>query len=158
MTEALQELAAHITDKQPDAVIGHSITHGELTVEVAVAEIDGFVEFLKADRACAFSTLVDITGVDWPERERRFDVVYHFLSMYQNHRIRVKAHVREEDVVPSIVATHAQRRLVRARGLRHVRDPVLRQPGPAPHPHRLRVPRASPAQGLPDHGLHRGAL
>jgi NADH-quinone oxidoreductase subunit C len=106
MTEALQELAAHIAERQSDAVIGHVITHGELTVEVALAEIDSFVEFLKADRACAFSTLVDITGVDWPERERRFDVVYHFLSMYQNHRIRVKVAVREEDVVPSIVGVH----------------------------------------------------
>jgi NADH-quinone oxidoreductase subunit C len=107
MTEALQELAAHIGERQSDAVLGHVITHGELTVEVALAEIDSFVEFLKADRACAFSTLVDITGVDWPERERRFDVVYHFLSMYQNHRIRVKVAVREEDVVPSIVGVHA---------------------------------------------------
>jgi NADH-quinone oxidoreductase subunit C len=106
MTEALQELAAHIAERQSDAVIGHVITHGELTVEVALAEIDSFVEFLKADRACAFSTLVDITGVDWPERERRFDVAYHFLSMYQNHRIRVKVAVREEDVVPSIVGVH----------------------------------------------------
>jgi len=100
MTEALQELAAHIAERQSDAVIGHVITHGELTVEVALAEIDSFVEFLKADRACAFSTLVDITGVDWPERERRFDVVYHFLSMYQNHRIRVK-------VAPPPVGVHA---------------------------------------------------
>jgi NADH-quinone oxidoreductase subunit C len=107
MTEALQELAAHIADRQPDAVIGHTITHGELTVEVAVAELDSFIEFLKSDRACGFSTLIDITGVDWPERDRRFDVVYHFLSMYQNHRIRVKTHVREEDVVPSIVGVHA---------------------------------------------------
>jgi NADH-quinone oxidoreductase subunit C len=106
MTEALKELAAHIADRQPDAVIGHSIAHGELTVEVALAEIDSFVEFLKADRACSFSTLIDITGVDWPERERRFDVVYHFLSMYQNHRIRVKVAVREEDIVPSITGTH----------------------------------------------------
>ncbi len=107
MTEALKELAAHIAERQSDAVLGHTITHGELSVEVAVAEIDSFVEFLKADRACAFSTLVDITGVDWPERERRFDVVYHFLSMYQNHRIRVKTAVREEDVVPSITGVHA---------------------------------------------------
>jgi NADH-quinone oxidoreductase subunit C len=122
MTEALKELAAHIADRQPDAVIGHSIAHGELTVEVALAEIDSFVEFLKADRACSFSTLIDITGVDWPERERRFDVVYHFLSMYQNHRIRVKVcgqgrrhrAVHHRNVHPSC-------RLVRARGLRHVR-------------------------------------
>ncbi|MGP1354931.1 NADH-quinone oxidoreductase subunit C [Roseicyclus sp.] len=107
MTEALRELAAHITERQPDAVLGHSIERGELTLEVALAELADFVEFLKVDRACAFSTLIDITGVDWPERDRRFDVVYHFLSMYQNHRIRVKAAVREQDVVPSIVQVHA---------------------------------------------------
>jgi NADH-quinone oxidoreductase subunit C len=106
MTQALQELAAHVAERQPDAVRGHSITNGELTVDVARAEIAHFIEFLKADRACAFSTLVDITAVDWPERDRRFDVVYHFLSMYQNHRIRVKAAVREEDVVPSIAGIH----------------------------------------------------
>ncbi|MDG4649098.1 NADH-quinone oxidoreductase subunit C [Roseibacterium sp. SDUM158017] len=106
MTEALQELAAHVAERQPDAVLGHEIRNGELTVEIAVAEIDHFIEFLKSDRACAFSTLIDITAVDWPERDRRFDVVYHFLSMYQNHRIRVKAAVREDDVVPSITSVH----------------------------------------------------
>ncbi|MCU4654614.1 NADH-quinone oxidoreductase subunit C [Roseibacterium sp. SDUM158016] len=106
MTEALQELAAHITERQPDAVLGHVVANGELTVEVALAELAHFVDFLKADRACAFSTLIDITAVDWPERDRRFDVVYHFLSMYQNHRIRVKAAVREDDVVPSITGVH----------------------------------------------------
>ncbi|MFW5655879.1 MAG: NADH-quinone oxidoreductase subunit C [Roseicyclus sp.] len=106
MTQALEELAARIAEKQPDAVAGHAITHGELTVEVAVAEIAHLVEFLKADKACAFSTLIDITAVDWPERERRFDLVYHFLSMYRNHRIRVKCAVREDDVVPSITGAH----------------------------------------------------
>jgi len=107
MTEALEELAARIAEKQPDAVAGHYITNGELTVEASAAEIDHFVEFLKLDRSCAFSTLVDITAVDWPERDRRFDLVYHFLSMYRNHRIRVKCAVREEDVVPSITGAHA---------------------------------------------------
>ena len=46
--------------------------------------------------------LLDICAVDYPKRERRFDVVYHFLSMYRNHRIRVKAAVREDEMVPSI--------------------------------------------------------
>ena len=107
MSEALEELAAHIAERQADAVLGHQIVHGELSVEVSPAEIAHFVEFLKADRACSFSTLVDITAVDWPERDRRFDVVYHFLSMYQNHRIRVKAAVREDGLVPSITSVHA---------------------------------------------------
>jgi NADH-quinone oxidoreductase subunit C len=106
MTQALEELAARLAEKQPDAMAGHHIANGELTVEVSAAEIAHFVEFLKVDKSCAFSTLVDITAVDWPERERRFDLVYHFLSMYRNHRIRVKCAVREDDVVPSITSAH----------------------------------------------------
>ena len=52
--------------------------------------------------ACRFSTLVDITAVDYPERPARFDVVWHFLSMYTNQRIRLKAAIREDELVPSI--------------------------------------------------------
>jgi len=106
MTEALRELAEYITEKQPDAVIGTEIAFGELNVEIAPAYARDFIEALKADKTCAFSTLIDITAVDYPTRDRRFDVVWHFLSMYQNHRIRVKAAVREEDIVPSIVSIH----------------------------------------------------
>ena len=61
------------------------------------------VEFLKSDATCRFSTLVDITAIDHPAREARFDVVYHFLSMYQNHRIRIKCAVREDEMVPSLM-------------------------------------------------------
>ena len=70
------------------------------------ASLASFVDFLRTDRNCRFSTLVDITAVDYPERETRFDVVYHFLSMYRNHRIRLKTAVREEEIVPSIVSVH----------------------------------------------------
>ena len=65
-----------------------------------------FVEFLKTDSTCKFSSLVDITAVDYPDRAKRFDVVYHFLSMYQNHRIRLRVAVREDDMVPSIIDVH----------------------------------------------------
>ena len=58
------------------------------------------------DPACRFSTLVDITAIDHPERAQRFDVVYHFLSMYRNHRIRVKVKVAEDEMVPSLVDLH----------------------------------------------------
>lgn len=106
MTEALQELAAYLELKQPDAVVVCSIEHDELTVEVAPSELVSFTGFLKSDVRCKFSTLVDITAVDYPSREKRFDVIYHFLSMYQNHRIRLRARVREEDMVASIVSVH----------------------------------------------------
>jgi NADH-quinone oxidoreductase subunit C len=106
MTEALQELGTQIAAKRPDCVLSWDIAFDELTVDVAPANIAGLVEFLKTDSTCKFSSLVDITAGDYPERGKRFDVVYHFLSMYQNHRIRLRVSIREDDMVPSIVDVH----------------------------------------------------
>ncbi|MEO0390771.1 MAG: NADH-quinone oxidoreductase subunit C [Pseudomonadota bacterium] len=106
MTEALNELGIYLEGKRTDCVLTWGIAHGELTVDVAPANIVGFVEFLKTDPNCRFSTLVDITAVDHTGRAKRFDVVYHFLSMYQNQRIRVRASVREETMVASISTVH----------------------------------------------------
>ena len=106
MTEALNELGELIAAKREDCVLSWSVDFGELTVDVPSAHIQNMVEFLRNDQNCKFSTLVDITAVDHPERAKRFDVVYHFLSMYQNQRIRLRVAVREEDMVPSIVDVH----------------------------------------------------
>jgi len=106
MSQALTELAQLIEGKQADAVISTSIKTGDLAVQVTLNTIVDFVQYLKSDRNCQFSTLVDITAVDYPTRDKRFEVVYHFLSMYQNHRIRVKVSVREGEMVPSIVGVH----------------------------------------------------
>ncbi len=105
-TSALEELAAHIELRRADDVIRHEIANGELTVHVPANRIVDMVEFLKGDQVCKFSSLVDITAVDYPEREQRFDVVYHFLSMYQNQRIRLKVALRETEVLPSIIGVH----------------------------------------------------
>ncbi len=106
MSEALKELGTHIELKRTDCVLGWDVSQGELNVDVTLANIVGLVEFLKTDQTCKFSSLVDITAVDYPERVKRFDVVYHFLSMYQNQRIRLRVAVREDDMVPSIVDVH----------------------------------------------------
>jgi NADH-quinone oxidoreductase subunit C len=106
MSEALQELGAMIELKRGDAVQGVSVAFGELTVTANLAHLASLIEFLRDDASCRFSSLVDITAVDHPERVARFDVVYHFLSMYRNHRIRVKVAVREDEMVPSIVDLH----------------------------------------------------
>ena len=106
MSEALEELAAHIGFKQPDAVLGSRVAFGELTLDVALERLEALVEFLRTDSACRFTSLVDITAVDHPDRAERFDVVYHFLSMYQNHRIRLKVAVGEEEMVPSLNDIH----------------------------------------------------
>ncbi len=106
MSEALSEIAALMEARLPDAVISHRIVLGELTVDVALDKVPEAVKFLRDDPACQFTTLIDITGVDWPSREKRFDVVYHFLSMRQNLRVRLKAQAREEDIAPSIHSLH----------------------------------------------------
>jgi len=106
MLEALKELGGLIEAKRPDCVLGWEVALDELTVDVAPANITGLVEFLKTDAACRFSTLVDITAVDYPDRAKRFDVVYHFLSMYQNQRIRLRVALRERDMVASITDIH----------------------------------------------------
>ncbi len=106
MSEALKELGVQLELKRADCVLSWDVTHDELNVDVAPSNLVEFIEFLKSDRSCQFSTLVDITGVDYPERAKRFDVVYHFLSMYQNQRIRLRVSIREEDMVPSIVDVH----------------------------------------------------
>ncbi|MGB0658897.1 MAG: NADH-quinone oxidoreductase subunit C [Mangrovicoccus sp.] len=103
MSEELQELAAHLELKRPDCVISTEIAYGELNVNVALGSLLGFAEFLKNDANCRFSSMVDITAVDYPSRDKRFDVVYHFLSMYQNQRIRIRVAVREDDMVPSLI-------------------------------------------------------
>ena len=104
MSEALRELGALIELKRGDDVIGWSVAHGELTVEIAPQHVVPFMEYLKADQSCLFTTLVDVTAVDWPERDRRFDLVWHLLSMQRNQRIRVKAAVEEDQMVPSVVS------------------------------------------------------
>ena len=106
MSEELRELGALIEAKRPDCVLGWDVSFGELSVDVAPANIAELVDFLKTDNACKFSTLVDLTAVDYPERPKRFEVVYHFLSMFQNHRIRLKMAIREDEIVPSITDVH----------------------------------------------------
>jgi NADH-quinone oxidoreductase subunit C len=102
----LTQLAADLAARKADAVLGTEIAFDELNVTVALPHLVDFIAFLKSDPACKFSSLVDITAVDYPERVQRFDVVYHFLSMYTNARIRVKVAVGEEDMVPSIHTIH----------------------------------------------------
>ena len=96
--------------------------------------------------------------VDWPGRERRFDVVYHLLSPYKNQRIRDQGRGRRERDRAIADRRVPRRRLVRARDLRSLRHPVRRPSRHAAHPHRLRLRGASAAQGLPAHRLCRGAL
>ena len=84
------------------AVTGSEIAFGELTITVGRDAIVSVASFLRDDPRCRFISLIDICGVDYPERDERFEVVYHLMSPYLNHRVRVKLSVDDETPVPSI--------------------------------------------------------
>ncbi|MEH6410091.1 MAG: NADH-quinone oxidoreductase subunit C [Hyphomonas sp.] len=102
--EALRDLAAHIETTQGDAVRASQIVVGELTLFAERDHVVRLLRFLRDDQQCNFETLIDICGVDYPERSDRFEVVYHLLSMRMNHRIRVRIRTDEEAPVPSATA------------------------------------------------------
>ena len=98
---ALDDLASHIKSALRDAVLSTQITFGELTISVGGHNLLEVLSFLRDAPGCEFKILIDICGVDYPNRERRFDVVYHLLSVAQNSRIRVKVETDETTPVPS---------------------------------------------------------
>lgn len=103
MTEALKDLGEHIQESLEGAIVRHEIIHGELVLEAQRDAIVDVMQFLRDDRECAFNILIDLCGVDYPERgDERFEVVYNLLSLTQNQRIRVKVRAAEETPVPSV--------------------------------------------------------
>ncbi|MDX1484368.1 MAG: NADH-quinone oxidoreductase subunit C [Alphaproteobacteria bacterium] len=105
--EALTELREQVESLLGDAVTGTDIAFGELTVSVARDQIVRVLTALRDDSASQFHQLIDICGVDYPERAERFEVVYHLLSLRQNQRIRVKLSTDAETPVPSVTAVYS---------------------------------------------------
>jgi NADH-quinone oxidoreductase subunit C len=103
MSETLKSLSAHLTGRLGPAVLASTIAYGELTIEAAPGEILNVLRFLRDDSECRFVCLIDICGADYPDRKKRFDVVYHLLSPYKNARIRVKVAADEAIPVASAV-------------------------------------------------------
>jgi NADH-quinone oxidoreductase subunit C len=100
----MEDLKDHILDQLGDAINSAELERGELTLNARRAEIVKVITFLRDDPICKFVSLIDICGVDYPARERRFDVVYHMLSMAHNARIRVKITTDEDVPVHSVTA------------------------------------------------------
>ena len=102
MDETLSEIAELMASSHPAALSERKIAFGELTLGVAREEIVPVLRTLRDHPRLAFVCLIDICGVDYPERERRFDVVYHLLSPTQNARVRLKLMTDEATPVPSV--------------------------------------------------------
>jgi NADH-quinone oxidoreductase subunit C len=103
MDESLGQFGAMVAGALGGAVTDHAVAFGELTIITNTADLIKVVTFLRDDERCQFISFIDVTAIDWPGRERRFDVVYHFLSPKHNRRIRVKIAVDENTPVPSII-------------------------------------------------------
>jgi len=100
----LNELGQSIAAALPGAVKAHTVAFGELTLDVEPAEIVKVVSWLKDTGE--FRSLIDVCGVDWPQRPRRFDVVYHLLSLTRNLRLRLKTQLGEGETIASVAAIH----------------------------------------------------
>ncbi|CAN5520736.1 NADH-quinone oxidoreductase subunit C [soil metagenome] len=103
MAANLKELGDHIATGLGEAVLRSVIAYDELTIETDAARIVEVLRFLRDDPDCRFVCFIDIAGADYPDRRNRFDVVYHLLSPYKNHRIRVKVATDGTATVPSVI-------------------------------------------------------
>ncbi len=101
---ALKNLGEYIVENLANDIVSADVLHGELTLKARADQIVKVLTFLRDDPECMFKQLVDICGADYPERLKRFDVVYHMLSLHLNQRIRVKVECDEETPVPSVTS------------------------------------------------------
>ena len=101
---ALEELAGLIEPVLGEVIVSRSIAFGELGYVVEGREIGRVLTFLRDEPSLLFKELVDLCGVDYPARERRFDVAYHLLSVRHNRRLRIKVETDEATPVPSVRA------------------------------------------------------
>ena len=76
----------------------------QLQISISADQILDVVDFIKNDEACEFRQITDIAGVDFPDRQKRFEVIYHFLSFKHNSRLRIKIIIGEDESIPSITS------------------------------------------------------
>ena len=104
MDQGLRELGEYITAALPNEVARFGVSHSELVLAGHRGAIVKIMTFLRDDSNCQFKMLADISGVDYPERDERFEVVYNLLSLKLNQRVRVKIQTDESAPVPSITS------------------------------------------------------
>jgi NADH-quinone oxidoreductase subunit C len=103
MSMEMQALGEHVASSLGDTIKSWTVAFGELTVVAEARDIVRVITFLRDDPGCRFINFIDLCGADYPGRELRFDVVYHFLSPGLNQRIRVKVETDEVTPVPTLI-------------------------------------------------------
>jgi NADH-quinone oxidoreductase subunit C len=103
----LERLLSEAKRALGDTVMDSHIERGELSILIPRTRIAEVLRTLRDDQTLAFHQLMDICGVDYPERPERFEVVYNLLSLKHNWRIRIKLHTDETSLVPSVVKIYS---------------------------------------------------
>jgi NADH-quinone oxidoreductase subunit C len=106
MDDQLETIAAKLASAAPGVVLESVFAFGEQTLTVDPARVIETLQFLRDDPAAEFVSIVDITAADYPEREKRFDIVYHLLSPKLNRRVRVKVATDEDTPIASATAVY----------------------------------------------------
>jgi NADH-quinone oxidoreductase subunit C len=106
MDDQLEAIAGKLAAAAPGAVLESAFEFGELTLTVDPARIVETLYFLRDDPAAQFVSIIDISGADYPERGKRFDVVYHLLSPKVNRRIRIKVMTDEDTPIASATTVY----------------------------------------------------
>ena len=132
MTDLLGDLGSHIVNLMPGKSGAAHVQRGELSLTIELQHIAETLTLLRDDPKCQFEVLIDICGVDYPEREMRFEVVYHLLSPRLNQRIRVKTSTDEANPIASVndvfpAANWYEREAYDMYGIRFTGHPDLRR-------------------------------
>jgi NADH-quinone oxidoreductase subunit C len=104
--EALNALGERAVADSAGAITAFEVAHGELNLQAPAGRIVEALTLLRDGPAFRFQQLIDLCGVDYPDRPKRFDVVYHLLSLAKNHRVRIKVQTDEETPVPTVIGVY----------------------------------------------------
>ena len=107
MDKLLNELGETISSSVGESILLHQIINDELILTVSSEKIIEVLTFLRDESSCQFKMLIDICGVDFPEREIRYEVIYNLLSLTHNQRIRLKVMTNSENPIPSVVSVYS---------------------------------------------------
>ena len=102
MTENLKKIEKIINSELASKIQNSFIVNEELSVEIDVNDLIEVVQFLKSNDKCKFRQLIDIAGVDYPEKDKRFQLVYLFLSHENNIRIKLSINFEANQLINSI--------------------------------------------------------
>ena len=128
----LSSFKTNLDEALSEAVLSIEEDRDHILVEIVPTALVRMVTYLNSKKGFSFNTLIDVTAVDYPAKEQRFDVIYHFLSMTENKRCRVTTSISEDEKLQSITsvfecANWFEREIFDLFGVRFTSHPDLRR-------------------------------